>query len=287
MHDYADRVAQDAASLYRSRRLSEGYPGLDARSLEFYQDDVSRRPDDTARVQSLLNCLDRLIAIRANPNFLVVGCGPQPESMRILRAMGFNAVGVEPVPLFVEAARKFLRDDEAVLEGCSEALPNEDESQHVVLLESVLEHVDSVARTLADVQRVLVPDGVAYVITTNRHRLGRHQAEFNVPFYPHLPPVVKESYVFQHLHYLPSLANYTERPAVHWFTFAELCDLGRAAGFARFYSHLDLKIPQPSSFLGSHGRLKSAALSHIQRSPWLRAVALSQHGGTIFMVKRR
>jgi ubiquinone/menaquinone biosynthesis C-methylase UbiE len=279
-------VAEDAGSLYRSRRLPEGYPGLDARSIEWYQDDVSQRPEETPRVQRLLDCLDRLIAIHAHRNFLVVGCGPQPTSMRLLREMGFNVVGVEPVPLFIAGARRFLRDDEAVLPGRAEDLPSEDESQHVVLLESVLEHVDSVERTLAEAQRVLVPGGVAYVITTNRHRLGRHRTEFNIPFYPHLPGVVKESYVFQHLLYVPSLANYTERPAVHWFTFAELCDRGRAAGFTRFYSHLDLKSPEPSSFLGRHRRLKSVALSHIQRSPWLRAIALSQHGGTIFMVKR-
>jgi hypothetical protein len=119
--------------------------------------------------------------------------------------------------------------------------------------------------------------------------LGGHEAEFNVPFYPWLPGIVKESYVFRHLHYDPSLANYTERPAVHWFTFAELCRLGRAAGFFQFYSHLDLKTSEPSNFSGSDRtrRLKAKVLIHVQRNPWLRALALSQRGGMIFMVKRK
>ena len=240
-------------------------------------------------MQTVLRCLDRLIDIRPGRNILVVGCGPQPEPMRVLREIGFNVVGVEPDPQFVAAARRHLGDEAAVLDGSVEDLPNPSESQDVVILESVLEHVDSVRRSLAEVQRVLVSGGVAYITTTNRHQLGGHRAEFNVPFYPWLPSGVKESYVFRHLHYDPSLANYTERPAVHWFTFSELCQLGRDAGFFQFYSHLDLETPEQSNFSGSDRtrRLKAKALTHVQKSPWLRALALSQRGGMIFMVKRK
>ena len=46
--------------------------------------------------------------------------------------------------------------------------------------------------------------------------------------------------MFQMLHYEPQLANYNARPAVHWFSFPDLCRLGREAGFAQFYSPLDL-----------------------------------------------
>jgi SAM-dependent methyltransferase len=281
-------VAQHPTFLYGDRRLVEGYPGLDARSLEWFEATLARQPEDTSRIQMILGLLDSLIDIRRRRNLLIVGCGPRPEPMRVLREMGFNVSGVEPVPKFVVAARRYLGDDDAVLDGSAEELPNASESQDVVLLENVLEHVDSVGRSLAEAHRVLVPGGVAYISTTNRHRL-RHDAEFNVRFFPWLPDVVKESYVFRHLHYEPSLANYTERPAVHWFTFAELCQLGREAGFFQFYSHLDLKTPTPSNFSGRRRAryLKSKALVHLQTNPWLRALALSQRGGTIFMVKRR
>jgi hypothetical protein len=145
-----------------------------------------------------------------------------------------------------------------------------------------------VGRSLEEAERVLVAGGVAYISTTNRHRLGRADAEFNVRFFPWLPNTVKESYVFRHLHFDPSLANYTERPAVHWFTFAELCRAGREAGFSQFYSHLDLKTPVSSNFSGSGyvRQLKASALIRVQRNPWLRALALTQRGGTIFMIKR-
>lgn len=280
-------VGRNFKFVYRDRRLSEGYPGLDALSLETFEETLARQPDDTWRVQTIVGYLDRLIDIRAARNVLLVGCGPRPEAMRILREMGLNVVGVEPVKNFVVAARRHLNDEAAVLEGRAEDLPNASESQNVVILESVLEHVDSVSRSLAEVHRVLVPGGVAYISTTNRLRLVP-DAEFNVRFFPSLPKIVKESYVFRQLHYEPSLANYSDRPAVHWFTYAELCQLGREAGFFQFYSQLDLKSPEPRNFSGGDltRRLKAKALTHVQNNSWLRALVLSQRGGVIFMMKR-
>ena len=270
--------------------MSEGYPGLETLSLDYYDAEVAARPDDEPRIALILGYLERLIDLGTARNMLVVGCGPRPEPMRILRAKGFDVAGVEPVPVFVETAQRYLGDDDAVRVGRAEQLPYPDESHDVVALESVLEHVDSVGKSLSEVYRVLSPGGVAYVQTTNRHRLAVTDAEFNVRFYPWLPAAVKESYVFRQLHFDPSLANYAGTPAVHWFTYSDLCLAGREAGFSRFYSHLDLKDPTPASFSSESGRtrrLKASILPWVQRSPWLRALALSQLGGMIFMVKRR
>jgi ubiquinone/menaquinone biosynthesis C-methylase UbiE len=282
------QVRENSKSAYRDRRLSEGYPGLDAMSLETFEEALARQPDDTERVRMIVDSLDRLIDVRAARNVLLVGCGPRPETMRILREIGFNVLGVETVWNFVVAARRHLDDEAAVLEGRAEELPSASESQDVVILESVLEHVDSVGRSLAEAHRVLAPGGVAYISTTNRLRLVP-DAEFNVRFFPLLPKAVKESYVFRQLHYEPSLANNSDRPAVHWFTFAELCQLGREAGFFQFYSPLDLKSPEPWNFSGGGRarRLKAKALAYVQNNPWLRALALTQRGGVIFMMKRR
>jgi hypothetical protein len=106
--------------------------------------------------------------------------------------------------------------------------------------------------------------------------------------YQWLPRLVKESYVFRHLHYDPSLAHGTERPAVHWFTYADLCEAGREAGFYKFYSPLDLKEPVATNFAGPTlvRRLKAVSVTRVQRHPWLRAAALTQRGGVIFMLKR-
>jgi SAM-dependent methyltransferase len=266
--------------------LAQGYPGLDLLALQWFESALAQRPDETPRIEELLRYLDRLIDIEHRQRFLIVGCGPRPEPMRVLRERGFDVVGVEPVPQFLAAARRYLMNDTGVVDGRAEELPSETGSQDVVVLESVLEHVESVGKTLSEVHRVLAPGGVAYIGTTNRHRLGRADAEFNVPLFPWFPSAVKESYVLQHLHYDPSLANFTERPAVHWFTFAELCEVGREAGFFQFYSYLDLKVPDSSHFSGRAPRLKARVLAHVQTKPWLRALALTQRGGTIFMMKR-
>jgi hypothetical protein len=101
---------------------------------------------------------------------------------------------------------------------------------------------------------------------------------------------LKESYIFRHLHYEPRLANFTERPAVHWFSYADLCAVGRLAGFAQFYSPLDLRTR--SDARSSRNPLKrwllgGWPLEAIQRNPLLRSVALTQLGGEIIMLKRR
>jgi ubiquinone/menaquinone biosynthesis C-methylase UbiE len=280
-------MANDARSLYRDRRMVEGFPGLSDPALETYRASLVTRPEETHRVNMIIAWLNRLIDMRQARKVLVVGCGPQPEAVRVLREMGHEAIGVEPVQQFLEAARKYLRDERSILEGSAEELPANSESHDVVVLESVLEHVDSVGKSLREIHRVLTRGGVAYIITTNRHQL-RENMEFNVRFFHMMPDVVKESYVFRHLHYEPSLANYTERPAVHWFTYAELCALGREAGFSQFYSHLDLRDPEASTFAGHEltRRLKAVVLTRVQRSAWLRALALTQLGGQIFMIKR-
>src|SRR5438094_6020508 len=121
------RVRRDVASLYDNRRLIEDYPGLDAMSLDSFQTTLGSRPDELPRIQMILGYLDRLIDVRGRRNFLVVGCGPVPEPVRILRELGFNVLGVEPVPKFVAAARQYLGDEEAVTTGHAEALPSETE----------------------------------------------------------------------------------------------------------------------------------------------------------------
>lgn len=267
--------------------MVDGVPGLEQLALEAFTELYSARADQTPLVEAILRYLDQLIDLEQRKRFLIVGCGPRPEPLRILRDRGFEAQGVEPIGDFVEAARRHLGDDSAVLEGSAETLPSADESHDVVFLESVLEHVESVGKSLAEAYRVLAPGGIAYITTTNRLHVARN-GEFNVRFFQWLPDLLKESYVFHHLHHDPRLANGTERPAVHWFTYPQLCRLGREAGFFKFLSVLDVKQPVPEDFSGSDRvrALKAKALRAAQMRPWLRALALTQRGSLIFMVKR-
>ena len=278
--------SSEREGLFRDRPLAEGFPDLEAVSTEVFSESLSRDTGQRARVGHVLRLLGRVVDLEEVRNVTVVGCGPRPETVKILVERGYTVTGIEPVAGYADRARAFLGSGGTVQAGTAESLPLEDCSQDLVFLESVLEHVDSPIKSLDEAYRVLAPGGIAFVITTNRLRVSPSGAcaEFNVRFYNWLPRLVKESYVFEQLHFRPELANYTPRPAVHWFTYDRLCELGRAAGFAQFYSHVDLLRPHDETMRST--RAKRYLLDRVQTSPWLRALALTQVGGVVVMWKR-
>lgn len=273
--------------LYQNRKLSAGYPGLGDLAFEAYTNDLEHLCIPDSRFEGYLRCLTRLVSISEGANVLVLGCGPRPVTIKKLAQKGYHITGVEPVASFVKAAAEYVGPQAVVLKGEAESIPLPDNSQDLVFFESVLEHVDSPIKALQEIFRVLVPGGIVYLDTTNRQRISLtgQAGEFNLRFYNWFPDIVKECYVFHHLHYNPRLANYTVRPAVHWFSFADLCELGRDAGFAQFYSFLDLMDPHDQAV--SKSSLRRFFLKWIQRSPWLRALALTQFGNHIIMLKRK
>ncbi len=273
-------------SFYRQRRLAEGYPDLPKLAHEKFSAMIEKRKDDLERIENLLGYLNRLIDVSCGKKILVLGCGPKPQAIQIFLEKNYDVIGVEPVSLHVQSANEYLGSLNAVLEGAAEQIPLPDASQDVIFFESVLEHVDSPDQAIKEIFRVLRPGGIAYITTTNRYKfsLTGDNGEFDVPFYNWLPRLVKECIVFHQLHYKPSLAGYTERPAVHWWSYSDLCDLGRRAGFGKFYSLLDLVRPDDPNITKS--ALRRFILPKLQRSPWLRALALTQLSGEIIMFKR-
>jgi len=276
---------------YGTRKLAEGYPGLRQLAHAHFVESKAARGLDRKRVEDLLRLFDRLVPIEPGQRAAVIGCGPMPHVMRVLEERGFTVCGVEPIVSYVESANAYL-GRQAVHIGAAESIPLETESQHLMFFESVLEHVDSPQKSLQEIHRVLRPGGFVYLTTTNRQHISLNgdNGEYNVPFFHWLPRLVKESYVFLHLHYRPALANFTQRPAVHWFSFADLCALGREVGFARFYSPLDLRrrtdVPPTRNPL-KRWLLQSRLLETVQRSAWLRSLVLTQIGTNIVMLKRR
>jgi SAM-dependent methyltransferase len=276
--------------LYAHRRLSLGYPNLSRLAYETFTAtlDGSHGPQDTAILDRQIAYLDRVVDL-SRGQVLVLGCGPCPQEVKHLIDRGLDAIGVEPVPSFVESARRYVGRADRILIGSAERIPLADATQQLVYCNSVLEHVDSPTRSLEEMHRVLRPGGIAFIVTTNRHyfSLAGRNAEFNVRFFNWLPEVVKESYTFRHLHYEPRLANYTGRPAVHWYTYSELCKLGRNAGFTQFYSPLDLLVRDEPRFKKSP--IRRLLLASLKSSPWLRSLALTltYYGGMVIMLKGR
>lgn len=258
-------------SLYAKRYFCEGYPDLEKLGVEYYKE---HQGVDT-RVSELITCIKQVINIENGLNTAcVIGCGPNPSSVKELYDMGFDAIGIEPVPGSAEAAARFLNNKGRVINAAAEKILLPDNSQRIIFLESVLEHVDSPLISLSEAYRVLAPGGILYVYTTNKYRIsltGKND-EFNIKFYNWFPNVVKESYVFKHLHYDPKLANYSPRPAVHWFSYSELCKLGRYVGFSQFYSLIDLLDTDSETI--SKSIFRKIFLTKAKYNPWFRAYSI-------------
>ena len=271
--------------LYAERRLTEGHPDLAARAVATFSATQDAGEGRAELTQWMVTYLSRLSPLPPGSRFAVVGCGPKPRTCTELAAMKYEVTAIEPVPGFAEAAQAFVGGTAQVIVGSAERMPIPAESQDVVICESILEHVESPRLSLTEIHRILKPGGLAWIVTTNRWRfspIGRNN-EYNIPFLNWFPPVLQEAFVFHHLHHDPSLANYSLRPAVHWFTYATLCRAGRDAGFSRFYSIIDLLSPADARVQRS--LIQRIALRLNQAGPWTRALVLTQFGGLIVMVK--
>jgi SAM-dependent methyltransferase len=261
-----------------------GFPNLQEVGAEYFTSQEAQSAE--AEISDIVGAIEALIHPLPRSRVAVVGCGPNPSVVRQLLARGYDATGVEPIEQFVTTAQSTLGSPERILQGSAEALPLTAGSQHIIWMDKVIEHVDSVEKSLAEAYRALAPGGVLFVQTNCRTKfslLGKND-EFRVPFYNWYPGTLKECYIFSHLHYNPRLANYTPRPAVHWLNYADLCRYGREAGFAQFYSLLDL-------LNDNSPRIKKNPFRRLvfwlaKRSNWMKALALSQFGGTVFMWKR-
>ncbi len=267
------------------RLLIEGHPDLAARAVQTFTESQHSGADRGAQTVRVLQYVGRVIPLPRPLHLLVVGCGPRPRTCAELVSRGHIVTAIEPVEGFAAEARRYLAGSADVLEGSAERMAVPDASQHLVFCESILEHVESPRLSLSEIFRVLRPGGAAWIITTNRwdFALSGRNGEFTTRFFNWFPPLLQETIVYHHLHYDPTLANYSLRPAVHWFTYSSLCRHGRDAGFSRFYSLIDVLTPSDASVAQSFFR--RAVIGALQRHPFLKALALTQVGHTIIMVK--
>ena len=102
--------------------------------------------------------------------------------------------------------------------GDARRLPFADGRYDVVFCNSLLEHVPAWRPVLAEIGRVLAPGGVAVVYTTNRH-CPLQQEVNHFPFYSWLPEAMKRPILGWIMRHRRDLVNYTDFPAVNWFTF--------------------------------------------------------------------
>ena len=111
-------------------------------------------------------------------------------------------------------------------------------SLDICVVPELLEHVVEWQPVLNEAGRMLRPGGLLYLSTTNS--LCPVQEEFNLPLYSWYPAVLKHYYERLALTTRPEVANYAKYPAVHWFTYYQLCNSLRQRGFDQFMDRLDM-----------------------------------------------
>jgi ubiquinone/menaquinone biosynthesis C-methylase UbiE len=112
-----------------------------------------------------------LLGARSSHRVLEVGCG----AGNILEQMprGADLHGIDISDYILEKARRRLGDRAKIVKADAEALPYENSSIDRVYCSEVLEHVLSPGKVLAEMRRVVRPDGVVVVSVPNEGLIDR------------------------------------------------------------------------------------------------------------------
>lgn len=149
------------------------------------------------------------------------------------------------------------------LSGDATGMPFRTGSFDIVFCNSLLEHVPAWDRVLAESARVLKPGGVYIVYTTNR--TCPLQEEVNhFPFYSWLPDPVQRRVLAWIMEHRRDLVNWTDFPAVNWFTFPRMRRAFESAGL-RPYDRLEVIVKRGDG--GFRGRV-SKTLSRAPVFKW-------------------
>ena len=190
-----------------------------------YYAEQSLSPRTLDRFRSIRDTIRRLLPAGKTArslDVLDVGCGAGAQSTFWLED-GHRYRGVDINQPMIELARQ--RADRLGLSaqfdvGTATSLPVEDASMDVCLLPELLEHVEDWRSCVNEANRVLRPDGLLYLSTTNW--LCPRQEEFNLPLYSWYPGPLKRYFERRAVTDWPAIANFAKYPAVNWFSFYSL-----------------------------------------------------------------
>ena len=185
--------------------------------------------------------LGPLLEGRTHPRVLDMACGSGSQTLAWAER-GARAVGIDFDHALLVLGTAHATDADHVRRragaggaapewvcGDASRLPFPDGGFDVVFCNSLLEHVPDWRPVLAEIGRVLDPGGVAVVYTTNRH-CPLQQEVNHFPFYSWLPDRVKRPVLRWIMAHRRDLVNYTDFPAVNWFTFPALRRAFEAVG---------------------------------------------------------
>lgn len=171
--------------------------------------------------ESIMRALPQVTSGRAL-DVVDIGCGPGSHSLLWAKA-GHRVRGIDVSQRLIDLARKRAAEqalDPTFVVGTATSLPWDDRSADVCILPELLEHVADWRQCLSEAARMVRPDGVLFLSTTNY--LCPVQQEFSLPLYSWYPGPLKRRYERLAVTTRPAIANYATYPAVNWFSFYSL-----------------------------------------------------------------
>jgi ubiquinone/menaquinone biosynthesis C-methylase UbiE len=232
-------------------------------------DEAAAALDETrAWVRAVLGRVEPLLAANGPLDVLEVGCA-QGRGLVALAELGHRPYGIDPYEPALEVARE-LADAQGVsfevAPGRAEEIPFEDDRFDLVLAFSVMEHVDDLQASLAEIERVLRPGGIFWFNSASA--MSPRQAEIShLPLFGWYPDALKRRLMLWARDNRPAWIGHTTRPAVHWWTPRKArAELARA-GFGNVWDRWELR--SPGDFSGARASVLEAA----RRYPLVRLAA--------------
>jgi thioesterase domain-containing protein/SAM-dependent methyltransferase len=212
-------------------------------------------PGDPEEFRREYEHFEHLLSPRRPLRVLDIGCGTGAWSVHWV-ARGCKVTGVDFDPEFIARAklREKLGDtgDFRGIVADAARLPLDIGEFDVVVLNSLLEHVSDWRAVVKEAVRALAPGGVLLLHTTNRHH--PFQGEVNhFPFYSWLPGPIRDRVLAWIMKHRRDLVNYTDFPALHWFSYPDLSRVLHDAGLD-VYDRLDLMRPEQLTGVRSMAR---------------------------------
>lgn len=207
--------------------LPEEKVGRD-RFVEYYAEQ-STTAETRNRFAGIMKAVERVSVrfsdgrvAREKCNVVDIGCGAGTQTI-LWAAAGHRSHGVDINEGLLNIARKRAFDSMLEVDfrsGSAAQVPFDDSSMDLCLVPELLEHVVEWEKCLDEFSRILGPEGILFISTTNG--LCPYQNEFKLPLYSWYPPQLKKYFVRLAKSSRPQLANFAKYPAVNWFTFYEL-----------------------------------------------------------------